>query len=165
MGGIKKFTIFPGESIDILVDRTKTLLRIIAGKEPPMEIVSLFILDALPRHVAEQVRLHHGEKLDLESVISCVKSLLASATGREAFVPTVTPTNFGRRESYRTIRYPSNLRCFTCNERGHIQRNCPTLRDASYKRPSSENDNTKNHPGNGSAGVASQAFVAPEKQC
>ena len=147
------------------MDRAKTLLCIIVEKEPPIDIVSAFILEALPHHVAEQVRLRHSEKLNLEGVVSCVKSLMVSATGKDIFMSTVSSTNSARRDLNRPIRYPSNLRCFSCNACGHIQRNCPILRDESHKRVSSENDSIEIHSGNGSAGVASMAFVTPEKRC
>lgn len=52
---LKALHLFPGESVDVLVNEAKTLLRTITGDDPPGEIVPLAILDAVPVEIREKV--------------------------------------------------------------------------------------------------------------
>lgn len=120
-----------GDAIDVVADRIQSLLKTIAGVEPAEEIVSLFVIDALPSHIADQVRLHHGEKLPLGPILSCIKGLVSATTDsvvavgaqgrKENSSATVRCFRCGRRGH---VASNCQTECFRCGQRGHIQRNC-----------------------------------------
>jgi len=136
---LKTVRLFPGEPVDVLITRIQRLLRIVCGgTQPPEQLSSAFLVDALPLRVAEQVRLQHGEEMLLKNVLSCAKALLSSgdaaaieiAAGAARTNPTMSPVKKEQPKCYgcgRTGHLKRNCRilCYGCQERGHIQRNCP----------------------------------------
>lgn len=160
---LKALRYFPGESIDVLVDDAESLLQIIVGGPPPGELVSLFVLDALPREIADQVRLHHGKDLTLADVASCAKSLTAvPARGVVAAVNTPNISGDQLSSKQRTVR------CFKCGLLGHVARNCRTVchgcgqhghiqRDCARAKPNSIEDESAGHKESGNATVRQPA--------
>ena len=64
--------------MDVLADEVGMLLGIVTGgKELPSQMGAVFVLDALPARVPEQVRLQHGEEMELSKVVSAAKAILA----------------------------------------------------------------------------------------
>ena len=58
---LKELRLLPGQSVDVLAEEAKRLLGIIVGNDsPPQQVVSLALIDALPRTIADQVR--HGQE-------------------------------------------------------------------------------------------------------
>ena len=119
---LKTLRYFPGESVDMLVDDAKSLLEVIVGGSPPEELVSLFVLDAMPREISDQVRLHHGEQLNLEKVSSCAKSL--TVVPGKGIVAGVNSSRTGGSQSPMRQR---TIRCYKCGLLGHVARNCQTV--------------------------------------
>ena len=70
---IKSLRLFPGDLVDVLADEITGLLKIVLDDDPPEALVAITLIDALPRKLAEQVSLLHGESMDLQEVISCAK--------------------------------------------------------------------------------------------
>ena len=138
---VKAVRLFPGEPVDVLVTRIQRLLSIVAeGASVPEQMTSVFLIDALPARVAEQVRLQHGEHMTLKSVSSCAKALLSStdssteitagaARAHHAGSPTVPkepPRCYGCGRSGH-VKRNCRILCYGCQERGHMQRNCPLV--------------------------------------
>ena len=134
-----------------LVDNIKTLLSIVTGGSPlPSQMAAVFLLDALPSRVAEQVRLQHGEDMELRCIVSCTKALLAGAqpqnesaaaafskeqrsiTSGGDYRRGVTKESGGAARSVRCfgcdrpghVKRDCTVVCFRCHEKGHIRRNC-----------------------------------------
>ena len=120
---LKTLRYFRGESIDVLVDDAESLLQIIVGGPPPGELVSLFVLDALPREIADQVRLHHGKHLTLADMDSCAKSLIA--VHEKGIVAGANASSSINGDQLSTRR--RTIRCFKCDLLGHVARNCRTV--------------------------------------
>jgi len=116
-----------GDSVDVAVDEVKSQLRTISGDEPPGELVSLFIIDALPGAVAERVRLTCGEHMKLTEVSSAAKSLLTALPGTgqasAAAEKPRPPVDFGSGRSDDR----QQIRCFGCRRLGHRRRDCNTI--------------------------------------
>lgn len=166
---LKALRLLPGDSIDVLASEAKTLLRIISkGKDVPDEIIALTIVDALPQRIADEVRMRHGENMELSPVIQSAKSLWANYSEGPHNRPTETalaaPGKFidstrrnrggekngelntvSRRASrcqgcHRIghVRSECQTRCYKCQELGHIQSECPQ-----QQQHSSGNDNAR----------------------
>jgi hypothetical protein len=133
---LKSLRLFPGESVDVLVTEVKTLLRTITTDDAPEELVSLFLLDALPQNIAEQARLHFGEQLVLKDVLSCAKALLATSSDQLAALGSRGRAPTSRGDSTKCYRCGRSghvarncYKCYRCGQAGHLQRNCPVPQD------------------------------------
>jgi len=134
---LKSLRLWPGEQIDIIADDAKTLLKVITGKDPDEELVSLAVIDALPADVKEKVYIQDGEDMKLQDVLSTAKALLATRDALPtAVAATMGPQNSQMKVSKQMVRCQGCRRfghekasciitCFFCNEKGHIQRFCP----------------------------------------
>ena len=117
---LKSIQLFPGESVDVLADQIKTLLTIVEGGTPRGPLTAAFLLDALPSRIGEQVRMQHGDDMELDKVVACAKSLLTST---DAVSSSAAAGGLHRKQ--RPISSQLPMRCFGCGEPGHFQRNCP----------------------------------------
>jgi hypothetical protein len=172
-GRLKSLRLFPGDPIDVLADEAKSLLRTITGADPSGALVALAVLDAVPPEVKEKIYMQHGEKMELDDVISSIKALLstenagASTDATSAFAMTAREQRENRRD------FPQSLRCQGCLRRGHVRANCTTVcflcgRAGHLRRfcPQRQTSNTpaydsRSVSGNGSAGLAAADSVGP----
>lgn len=127
---LRQLRLLPGESVDVLADTVTNLLKIVAnGKEVPEEIISAAFLDALPSHVADSVRLFHGESMELAAVVSCAKSLICGQV-RENFACVGSKVNDVKnvyeREHDKSINGTKefDIICHCCQKPGHVRKNC-----------------------------------------
>ncbi len=133
---LKALQLLPGDSVDVLADEAKKLLGVVIGGDTPHEeLVSVAVIDALPPHVADQVRMQHGETMDLSKVVSCAKSLLTDQndTSRNHFTVAYAASKPGQTDqpikkagSFDTTSKPTGRRCYGCHRIGHLRRNCST---------------------------------------
>lgn len=151
---LKTLKLLPGEPVDVLADQITALLHVVSeGEECSEHITAAFLLDAIPIRIAEQVRLRHGEDMNLEKVVSCVKALLA---GSDRNPEMAAGALSGEPVSTRNERRGAKaLRCYTCNRPGHTRRNCPAVcfrcnQQGHFQRTCPQNQNS----GNGQAEVA-----------
>jgi hypothetical protein len=118
---LKTLQLVHGDSVDVAVEEVKSLLRTISGDDPPGELVSMFILDALPGTIADQVRLTCGEHMRLTEVSSAAKSLLT-------VVPGMSQASAAARRPLDSVRNEDRqLRCFGCRRLGHRRKDCNTV--------------------------------------
>lgn len=142
----------PGDSVDVLAERISTDLRILCGVEPPGELVSALLLEALPVNIADHVRMQYGEDMALTSVVSGAKGLIsglrdnvggaARAIDRNGTAPTRAPVRcFGCQELGHIRRNcPLEKTCFSCRRKGHFQRECPDGRSGNGRAEASAPD-------------------------
>lgn len=144
---LKSLRLFPGEPIDVLVTRIQRLLRVASNDKAVSDsMVSLFLLDAIPSRIADNVRMQHGEKMDLTAVTSCVKALLSSSEPSNDFAAGYSQAHNLRgedpdlggspvRSTQRCFgcgrvghtKNTCRVKCYRCREVGHIQRHCPAV--------------------------------------
>lgn len=126
---IKHLRYMPGDSIDVLAEKIETLMTtVVSGKTPHREMIAVLLLDKLPGNLAEQIRLHHGETLDLEKVCSCAKSLVSSTSQSLSFDAAagfMAPNEGPRVNDLHSKEKVPGLRCFCCRQIGHLRRDCP----------------------------------------
>lgn len=157
---IKEKRLYPGELIDVVVDELRGLLKIVIGANPPDELLSLMLVDTLPKEMAAQVILIHGEKMDLSSVMSCAKSLQISQQGAEAFAAvSISASKFPDKSTDLVAEAPAQ-RCHCCKRIGHLRRDCPVTcyrcgQKGHYRR------DCRLTSGNGQAGSALPDRVGP----
>lgn len=123
---VKSVKLLPGESVDVMADQIQTLLGIITDGDVPEQMVSTFLLDALPGEISAQVIMQCGEDMELRPIISCAKSLLINfkdkAVGASAMHGRSGTFTDGGHSSW-----SSRARCEGCRRFGHQQRNCQTI--------------------------------------
>ena len=104
---LKRLKYASGDSVDVLAEEIEARLTLVAsGKRPQGELVSAFLLDALPSTTSNQIRMQYDESLDLEQITSSAKSLLASEV--YSVHSHVAETSFGLSASNAT--QPSSLK-------------------------------------------------------
>lgn len=148
----------PGDSVDILADQIKGSLRIMVGDAAaiPDELVSFYLIDALPSQISSQIKVRHGETMELSPIISCAKSLLANPSELNSTAAmAVKPVD-------RRPRGLSQLRCDGCRRRGHTLEQCTTTcfrcGEVGHLRPSCPK---LANSGNGRAVAAAPDHAAP----
>ena len=165
---LKLMRLLPGEHIDVLADQVKAFLEIIVDGTPPDELVSLFVIDALPSNIAEKVRMEHGESMRSEKIVSCAKSLLSGSSEELKFSAVAVDRrtskqskNYGRAgdgqqptrcsgcQRWGHTQPACRVQCFGCGGRGHIRRLCP---------------NGATSSGNGAAGMAVADHAMPAEE-
>lgn len=127
---LKSLKLLPGDPVDVLADEAGRLLRIIVNdNSPPEEIVALAVIDALPSIVGDQVRMQHGETMNLRMVVNSAKALLCGADHQlitsMAAVSTRDRTPNGEMSLSNSSK-GKEVRCYGCGRFGHIRRDCPT---------------------------------------
>ena len=171
---LKALRLLPGEPVDVLADEVGTLLGIVTGgKELPSQMAAAFVLDALPARVAEQVRLQHGEEMELTNVVSAAKAILAGLRPPEGAAAGVTqerPAAGGRRPPFgeRNGGASRTVRCFGCDRAGHVRRDCNVVcfrcREKGHIGRYCPESSTVERQGNGPAEAASPDRAAPAKE-
>lgn len=128
---IKNLRLFPGELVDVLADEISGLLKTVLGVDPPETLVSITLIDAMPRKLAEQVTLLHGEKMILRDVISCAKSLQIGQGITETEIPVAAAVPSSRdhrpgpqNRMSNSPRLQPPIRCKCCGRYGHLIRDC-----------------------------------------
>ena len=170
---LKTLRLLPGEPVDVLADEVSTLLGIVTGgKELPCQMTALFVLDALPAPVAEQVRLQQDEDMELDKVVSTAKAILAGSRlqeGAAAGVIQGRSAGGGRRAAgvEKNGGASSTVRCFGCDRAGHVRRDCNVVcfrcRETGHiGRHCAEFSSGRQ--GNGPAEAASPDRAAPAKE-
>ncbi len=121
----------PGEPIDVTVTCIQRLFRVVSnGSVVPDSMVALFLLDAMPPRIAENVRMQHGEKMDLQAIASCAKALLSSSGPSTDFAAGYSQARNPRNEGPGPgldgdhSRTPALQRCFGCGRVGHTKKSC-----------------------------------------
>lgn len=170
---IKTLRLFPGDSVDVIADEARTLFTIISETIPPDQLVSLAVIDSLPPEIAEQVRMQHGESMDLAKVVSCAKALLVSKD--LAISAATTRQNWTRRqprtlepsanESSRRPGTATTVRCVGCQRVGHVQQFCYVICYRCGGRGHVQRNCTVTPiPGNGRAGMAIADHAIPASE-
>lgn len=122
---LKSLKVLPGESIDVITEQIKALLKCVtSGSTVDESLVALHLLDALPETVAEKIAMQHGEDLKLKEVISAAKALRSSESSTYV-AAAQAERNRGRRGA--GGRPPNNDRCSGCQRSGHETKDCRVL--------------------------------------
>lgn len=159
---LKAMRLMPGEHVDVLADQVKCFLEIIVNDTPPDELVSLFVIDALPTKVAEKVKMDHGELMQSGKIISCAKSLLSGSNDDFS----ISASAMNRRPPGKDTRMQPAMRCAGCQRWGHTQSTCRVqcygCGERGHIRRNCVNGNVNS--GNGSAGVAITDRAMPAEE-
>ena len=163
---IKTLQLFPGDSVDLLVEKIKSLLRIITEESPNEHLVAVFLLDSLPEQVSEIVKTQHGSDMNLTRIVLAAKNLLSTVNDcqRGEFCHTSI-----REKNYTSSRQKlsaKSSRCYCCNQLGHTRNDCHVKCFNCGKRGHLKSDcYSKLFPGNEVAGVErSEATTSARKQ-
>ena len=118
-----------GESLDVVGERIRKLVReASAGTDPLSYISGLILLDSLPRAVRDQVVLHVGEELIYENVLSASKKIWPSRPDLNACVGGLRSNQDSPRASLQPPTFQRRpLRCYGCNRMGHTQKDCTVV--------------------------------------
>lgn len=157
---IKGIRLLPGDLIDVLADEITGLLKIVLGVDPPETLISIMLIDALPRSLAEQVSLLHGEDMKLRDIISCAKSLQVGQEGVDGLTAVATAQS-NRVQRIHAQPRQSVVRCFVCRRYGHLQRDCPVTCFRCGQRGHFQRECKAAVQGNDEAGSTSLDHVAP----
>ena len=164
---LKELRLLPGQSVDVLAEEAKRLLGIIVGNDsPPQQVVSLALIDALPRTIADQVRMHHGATMELESVVDCAKSLLVGAEQANLFPAAMSSTAHTRARGPEqpVTTEKRTIRCHGCHRTGHVRRECTTECFKCGGRGHLQRECPLNASGNDGARAAAQVRAAPAEE-
>ena len=118
---------FTGKSLDVLVERIKSLLRTVMEEKPNNHLVAVFLLDSLPENISELVRIQFGSQMNLSSILSASKNLLSSAVVNDHLASEFCHANVrekSERSGERKQIKEDDVKCFCCNQYGHIRREC-----------------------------------------
>jgi len=148
---LKNLKLIPGEPVDVLGDKINTLLRIVSDDcEIPSQIAAMFVVDALPCRIAEQIRILHGEKMDLKGVVNAAKTMMAEAQRSDGVYGAAGFTKGFRGDSRRQATYAGSggstrqvddrrsfeertrespdrksiIKCYCCGRVGHMRQDC-----------------------------------------
>ena len=177
---VKGLRLLPGEPVDVLADEARRLLSIVVGKDAPHEeLVSVAQLDALPAEVARQVRMQHGEDMELAKVVSCAESLLADygsgdgnmrslmvrmAVAAVAHRPRPVPGGMEAERGSGQVSAITGPRCHACHKAGHLRRDCSLVCFRCGEKGHFQRDCRAAVQGNGRAGAATRDPAAPAQQ-
>jgi len=118
---LKELHYMPGDSVDVLAEQCQSLLKIVAGgKDVPQELVAVTLLDSVPTHIAEQVRVQCGEKMVKAEVVSVAKSLLCNSKADCYYNQSLPRRNIGKTSSQ--ARFSGF--CYGCGKQGHRKTEC-----------------------------------------
>ena len=177
---LKSLRLLPGERLDETVSEIKSCLRVISSdKNFPEELVSLFLLDALPKSIADNIRIQYGEKLNIDEVLSCAKALMLDINdrGAAAGITNRQPMRGAGNELSDVERSRPGVRCFGCHRIGHLHRDClircyrcgqrgHLMRECQAREQGNERAGTVrlDHAGNERAGTVRPDHAAPAVQ-
>ena len=134
---LREKRLFPGDSVDAMAEEIKSLLSVVTSGVGPNALVSLFLIESLPKTIADQVLMQHGQDLEIHKIVESSKSLMSAAQDSSLSAAT------GLRREPEPLRSNSAIKrcrgcgrsghlqrdcmvvCYRCQGRGHIQRNCP----------------------------------------
>ena len=168
---LKNLRFLPGEKLDETVNEIKSCLQTISGgKTYPEELVSLFLLDTLPKPIADNIRIQHGEKLNIDEVLSCAKALMLDFNDRGAAAGVVNRQPMRRTgggmqdgERLRSDQW-RGVRCFGCHRIGHQQRDCSIRCHGCGQRGHLMRECQAREQGNDRAGTVRPDHAAPAVQ-
>ena len=164
---LKSFRILPGESVDVAAEKIKSLLNNVSSGPGAESMVALYLIDALPKVVADQIAMQHGEELDLQKVINSSKALMSSFT-ESAYAAVGGISKDQRQQVGRrgTTDLPASasLRCFGCKRVGHLKRDCAVICFRCQARGHIQRFCPEVSSGNGSAEAGSAGSPTPVPQ-
>ena len=106
---LKNLKLIPGEPVDVLADKITILLRIVSDDcECPSQVAAMFVVDALPCRITEQIRILHGEKMDLKGVVGAAKTMMAETQQLEGVYGAAGFTKGFRGDSRRHSTYAAS---------------------------------------------------------
>ena len=166
---LKSMQLLPGERVDDAVSDIKSWLKTISGDTPvPEELLSLFLMDALPKSVADNIRTQHGENLRIAEVSSCAKALMLNMNDEQGAAAGVVDRSTrwrGAADAERSRPEPRReVRCYGCHRIGHLQRNCAIRCHRCGQRGHLIRECSMQEQGNERAGMARPDHAAPAVQ-
>ena len=122
---VKTLRYFPGESLDTVVEKIKSLLQTVEEEKPNDHLVAVFLLDALPEKVSNWVKIQFRSEMNLSSIVSASKNLLSAAAATDDRLESeFCHLNVRERQITSTARKSvkeDDIRCFCCKQFGHLR--------------------------------------------
>lgn len=115
----EKYKVLPGDSIDVVAEQIKSLLRCATADLFVSDaLVAVLLVDALPKMVAEKVTMRHGEVMQLKKIVNAAKAQMVSMESATC-AAAAGHCDWKRGQNAATGRSSQNIRCHGGQRLGH----------------------------------------------